>query len=393
MFRLNWFAVVCITFLISILALSFIAPDLFLKSPEFKPEEAVIEGKVVEFPEKEEEKTTLVIKTESLDERIYISTYVEKEFNRGEFVKAEGEIKRPENFTEEFNWPAYLKKEGIGYVMYDTEVEKTGRTDKNVFYYANAARDKLSRNLNAALLPPNSTLYSAMILGNKTGITEEQRDNLGRAGLSHIVAISGMHIAIITIILFYVLAHTGLLRRDYASYIALSLMAFYIILVGAPASAVRAGMMAGVVIFAERLGRPRSTWRALIYAATIMVVLNPLIVRHDIGFQLSFLAVSGILLFADKIKFWLGKLKIPEGFFKIRSVLSMTFSAQVFTAPLVFYNFGVVSFTAPITNLLVVPALPVVIPAGFLATTGSKILATPAWFFGEYIWGIVSLFS
>src|SRR3989344_1680620 len=101
-----------------------------------------------------------------------------------------------------------------------------------------------------SLLPPHSSLYSAMLLGNKSGLSQTDKDNLARAGLSHIVAISGMHIAVIALILFFVFLSAGMWRQ-HASIAVLLVLAFYIIMIGAPASAIRAGIMVSVLITAS----------------------------------------------------------------------------------------------------------------------------------------------
>lgn len=393
------------------------------KSSNFEEREISFEGKIIEFPDVRVAKTFLVIEPATAGPgpavagriRISVNNFVYYQY--GEYVYISGILKEPENFSD-FNWRGYLAKEKIGYVMTNPEIEKTGKIDYGLFYFAFLAREKMQEGINNSLLPPHSALYSAMILGNKSGLTRESKDNLAQAGLSHIVAISGMHIAIITVILFFGLIGAGLWRAQ-ASYATLLILAFYIILIGAPASAMRAGIMAAVLILSERVGRPNSTWRALLYAAALMVAFNPYIVRYDIGFQLSFLAVMGILLLKKPIENWFWK--IPRVFipfhitkdrkvarnvaenkvFGVRSLLALTLSAQIFTFPLILYNFGTMSFAAPITNILVLPILPLALGAGFITAIGGTIsgaiggtiLAAPAWLFSSYIWFIISTFS
>lgn len=289
--------------------------------------------------------------------------------------------------------------------------------------------NKLNEGLDKALLPPHSSLYKAMILGDKTGITYDMRQALGRAGLSHIIAVSGMHIAIFTLLLFWILLR--FVERKYASIIAIFILIFYILMIGAPASAVRAGIMAAVIVLAQLVGRPNSTLRALLYAATAMVIASPIIVRFDIGFQLSFSAVLGILLFYKRLDYFFKKTQykfvefiirpirgiIPNGLshsitkdrmvatyfaetkFGFTTLLAITLCAQAFTFPLVLYYFDVFSVVSPITNLLVVPALPFILISGFIAAIFGALnffpalFAAPAWLFSSYVWGVINLFS
>lgn len=279
-------------------------------------------------------------------------------------------------------------------------------------------KNSLSKGLERVLLPPHSSLYKAMILGDKSGISYDMRQALSRAGLSHIVAISGMHIAIFTLVLFWILLR--FIKRKYASIIAIFILAFYILMIGAPASAVRAGIMAGVIILAQLLGRPNSTLRALLYAATAMVIASPIIMRFDIGFQLSFLAVLGILLFYKPLDNFFKKTQykfiefithrpitkdrdvavyLAEEKFGFTTLLAITLSAQVVTSPLILYYFDVFSIFSPITNVLVVPVLPFVLILGFLAAIFGALnfipvlFAAPAWLFSAYIWGVINLFT
>ena len=238
-------------------------------------------------------------------------------------------------------------------------------------------KNGLLQGLDRALLPPHSSFYKAVILGDKSGITYNMRDGLSHTGLSHVVAVSGMHIAILTFIIFWFLLR--FFKRRYAGLIALGILTFYILMIGAPASAVRAGIMAGVLVLAQLVGRPNSALRALLYAAGIMVALNPIIIKFDIGFQLSFLAVFGILVFYKSLDkfFRLAQYKIVEFIarrpitkdrnlavyfaeqrFTVTSLFAVTITAQIFTAPLIFYYFEIFSFVSPITNILVVPILP-----------------------------------
>ena len=189
-------------------------------------------------------------------------------------------------------------------------------------------------------------------------------------------------------------------------------------MIGAPASAVRAGIMAGVLILGQLFGRPSFSWRALLMAGAIMVLFNPYIARYDIGFQLSFLAVLGIILFFEKLDVLFKKVQhkfaelifrssptednlkvkyVADTGFGFVSIFAVTLSAQALTFPLIIYNFGSFSLVSPLTNLLVVPFLPVVLVSGFMAaivpTMVGTVLSAPSWIFAEYIWKVVGLFS
>ena len=186
------------------------------------------------------------------------------------------------------------------------------------------------------------------------------------------------------------------LWRTQAFYFAIVFLILFIIMVGFPASAVRAGIMGGMFLFAEKIGRMRVADRALVFAAALMLFHNPLLLRYDVGFQLSFLATLGIIylmpVFQDYLK------KIPIDF--IKSILAMTLAAQVFTLPILIYNFGYISLVSPITNILIVPFIPFIMIFGFVSgflgmvwQALGWIFSLPVWFLLTYITKVVDFFS
>ena len=188
------------------------------------------------------------------------------------------------------------------------------------------------------------------------------------------------------------------LWRGQAFYFALAILVLFIIMIGAPASAVRAGIMGGILLFAQKIGRLNNSGRAVVFAGAVMLALNPLLLKFDVGFQLSFLAVLGIIYLKPIFDKWLNKI-LPQKF-NAKSVITMTFAAQIGTLPILIYNFGRISFISPLTNVLIVPALPYVMGAGFIFSLASvlwlglgKILIWPTWFFFAYVTKLVEWLS
>ena len=168
-------------------------------------------------------------------------------------------------------------------------------------------------------------------------------------------------------------------------------------MIGAPASAIRAGIMAILFLTAQHFGRLSSASRAIVFAATLMLWQNPLILRWDIGFQLSFLATMGIInlqeILSEKLK------KIPD-FLQLRSNLSATLAAQIFVFPILIYNFGQISIISPLTNIFILPLIPVITILGFIFSfigifwQGlAQILSWLTWLGITYILKIVDLSS
>ncbi|MCX6811541.1 MAG: ComEC/Rec2 family competence protein, partial [Candidatus Berkelbacteria bacterium] len=148
---------------------------------------------------------------------------------------------------------------------------------------------------------------------------------------------------------------------------------------GASSSVVRAAIMVILVLAAPLLGRYAKSINILVLTAFVMILFNPLILRYDLGFALSFLSISGLVLLSPLIikKFEKGKLaKTPSA---IKAPLIETLSAQIFAFPLILYSFSRVSLIAPLSNILILPFIPLTMFLGFVAA----ILGMISKFLGE----------
>jgi len=158
-------------------------------------------------------------------------------------------------------------------------------------------------------------------------------------------------------------------------------------MVGAPASAIRAGIMGGLVMVAMRVGRLSTVLTAIVFAATLMVLANPKIIRFDVGFQLSFLAVVGLVWVYPMLEKYFQKIPDP---YKIKSMLLVTISAQIMALPILIYNFDRLSIVAPLANILILPFIPFAMGLGFLAGVISYVWIVPAKIFGYFTWIILT---
>ncbi len=239
-------------------------------------------------------------------------------------------------------------------------------------------------------------MFSAMVLGYKEDLSENAKEVLNATGTRHVVAISGLHMTIVGVIIFKTLIWLGLWRR-HAIPVTLLVLALYVLLVGAPPSAIRAGLMAGLYLGAGYGGRLTHPWRLLLIAAVLMLLFQPGLL-FEISFQLSFAAVLGIIFFKpffDQLFAWLPY----EG---VRDLVSVSSAAQLTTWPLIAHTFEQISFISPVANLVAVPLLPLVMMLGvaFMATAWAgaslaQVFIWPAWillkviyFLLEYVAGI-----
>jgi len=163
-----------------------------------------------------------------------------------------------------------------------------------------------------------------------------------------------------------------------------------------PASAIRAATMGLLALFSQIIGRLSRSLNPLLFVASLMILINPKILVSDIGFQLSFLAVLGIIYlspFFQKLFSWL------PNFFQIRNSASMTMAAYLMTLPLIVYSFGNLSLVAIVVNVLVLPIVPLIMMSGLL--TGilgiiflplGRIAGWLTWMFLSYLISVIKFF-
>ena len=342
--------------------------------PDILPQEVSLFVQVVAEPIIKENHTKLVVAGDK--GKILLTTNRYPEYQYGDRLEINGNLEVPTEF-EGFNYKDYLLKDGIYAVMYNPRIKLLdkefyqGSFEMKVYAKILEFKQKLKESIKQNLSPPYSSILGAIILGDKSRFSEELKNKLNITGLRHITCISGMHIIILSGILMGLGIALGFWRGQ-AFYFTLVLLIVYIIMIGAPPSAVRAGIMAGLLLFAQKIGRFRAANRALVFAAVLMLAINPFLLKNDVGFPLSFLATLGIIYFLPFFQNWFKWLPLKD-------IISLTLAAQVFTLPLLIYNFGYISLVAPLTNLLIVPLLPLIMILGFVFVLSGLVWQPLAW--------------
>ncbi len=360
-------------------------------------QEITLIGIVSDEPDIREKTQKLIIKIEKMG-KVLVTTNRYPEYKYGDKLKITGKLEAPPIF-EGFNYRDYLKKDGIYSVIYWPKIELTGSGFGNpIMKILLSFKNKFKETARSFIPPPQEGILEALVFGDEENISKEWKDKLNFTGTRHICAVSGMNITILVFIILNFLLMLGFWRQQ-AFYFSIILLILYILMIGAPASAVRAGIMAGLLLAAQYLGRMSMTPRAVVFALTFMLFLNPFLLKLDIGFQLSFLAVLGIVYFQSTINDWFKKIPNPR-IFPLRTTLSTTLSAQFFTLPILIYNFGYIPLTSLITNVLIVPFLaPITILIFIFGLTGmiswhlGWIFSWPSWLALTYITKIIDFFS
>lgn len=269
----------------------------------------------------------------------------------------------PRNFGETDYRPYAMGKNIYAYLYpEEPEIEKTGHAFSILAPrdFAYKAKSLLAERLSGRTSRETEGFLKALLLGDKSEMYAAEKDGLRAAGLSHIVAISGLHLGIIV---GAVMAFFGILRirrRWFSVCVYLLLIWFFVLFTGASPSVLRAALMMTVFFFADFLRRDRDTVTALSFAAFFLCLVNPGIL-FDLGFQFSCMSTLSIVLFTGKIETWLRFL--PRF---IRTGLSVSVAAFIGFAPLGAMYFGALSTVSILANLLVCPLMAPLLVLGFL---------------------------
>jgi len=316
----------------------------------FHEKEIMLTGTISKEVKQKDEKTEIMLG----DVLIFTDKYSFLKY--GDEIRVKGTLRIAQKI-DGFDYQGYLAKNGVVGTMAYPQIELISSNSNALYDF----KEKSSQKIRDIIPPSVSPILEAMILGNSGKINKETREVLSKSGTSHIVAISGMHIVIFSTMVFWLLINLGLWRKQ-ALALSIFFIFLYVFLVGCPASALRAGIMVSFLFIAEIFDRKSFNLRTLILTATIILLFNPLLLKYDLGFQLSFLAVLGIILTSGTFNNWFGFIKWK----RVREIVAVTASAQVFSLPILIYSFGYFSLVSFFTNLLILPILSVVMILGIL---------------------------
>ncbi len=225
-----------------------------------------------------------------------------------------------------------------------------------------------------ALPEPVASFMVGILIGARSNLPQYLQDNLNTIGLSHIVAVSGYNLTILTIALASLL---GKKWRWAALVLSLWAILGFVLITGGGASILRAGIMATLFLLAAHTGKRLAVEVCLALGVLVTLLMNPTYLLTDMSWQLSFLSLAGIVFIAPKILRWFprrGRLKI------VSEILAVTLAAQITTLPLIAYTFGQASFIAPLANLLIMPLIPPLMLLGFIAGLAGMLLPNSAYF-------------
>ncbi|MFZ2303819.1 MAG: ComEC/Rec2 family competence protein [Minisyncoccia bacterium] len=329
-----------------------------------------IGGVIIDEPDVREEYTNVVLEirnaTESMElllgreiklTRILARVPAYPELKYGDLVSMVGKVTIPKNFSNEdnmkaFDYMSYLAKDRIFYQMYFPDVTVVSSGNGNII------REKLFtfkywliKNISQSIPEPEASLASGITLGAKQSLGEDLIQKFRETGVAHIVVLSGYNIAVVAGIISRLIMFMPFSIRLVMSALGIVLFA---VMVGGGATVVRATLMALVVILARMLGREGDALRVLVLVGGLMVFVNPMILLHDVSFQLSFSATLAIVVFVPVIEKYFSY--ISNRIFK--EIVVTTFATQIFVLPLILYHMGSVSLVGFVANIFILPVIP-----------------------------------
>jgi len=315
----------------------------------------------------------------------------------GDLLQVRGELEEPPQL-DDFDYRAYLAQQGIYSTMYypdELEVKATGQGPQplQAIY---SFRHRVEEALGASLSEPQASLAQAILLGIRSNIPSSLYQDFQRSGTAHLLAISGLHMAIVSGILLSISVSLFGRRRPTYFLATLSALWVYALLAGMAPSVMRAAIMVSLFLLAAYLGRQRTGITALAFAAAIMAAIDPQIL-WQVSFQLSFAAVIGLVLLAPTFQEWGRRSGAPN---IVVDSFSFTLAAMLATLPLVAYYFGYVSLVGLPATFLALLALPgiIILSAlvgliGLFALPLAQVIGWVAWLFLGYMTGVVGLFA
>jgi len=374
-----------------------------------------ITGVIVDFPDVRDSYVGLRVEVESVDATwegsesshglVLVRAPRFAEYTYGDRVRVSGFLDTPPDF-EDFSYREYLARQGVHSLMNRATVERMASRQANPFLQL--IFDYRSRALETvyALFPdPEASLLAGILLGVESGIPQDVRDEFNATGTTHIIAISGFNITIIAGLFISMFGRwLGARKGAIAAGIAILI---YTLLVGADAAVVRAAIMGGLALMARRLGREGDALTALAASAVLMTLINPLVL-WDVGFQLSFAATLGLMLYGERLheafvsfsSRWLAPKKAEQLARPVSEFALFTLAAQVTVLPLMALYFNRFSVVSVLANPAILPVQPAVMVLGGLAVIlGSiwlplgRLLALIAWPAPAFTIRVVSFFA
>ncbi|HDQ16923.1 MAG TPA: ComEC family competence protein [Candidatus Vogelbacteria bacterium] len=359
--------------------------DSFLEG--FLEQKISLSGQVISSPECQNFYCRFVFQPTNSQAKVLVSTRGENvDFSCGQYLEINGKLARPQAFIDEqgklFAYDRYLAGRKIAYTISFATFEKSEQESWHYCSWLSSLKESLLAGPKRYLPEPHYSYFAGMSSGDR--LPEKNRQIASQVGLAHLFVVSGYHLQIIATALFSLFYF---LKPTFRLLSTSGIIFLFIALTGFKFSAWRAGLMAVLAGILFIFGRPKKSFYILLAVLLFLSFLSPPALLYDRGFQLSFLAATGLVLLGD---FWKRKIDfLPDNFnFKDNTAAFLAVYSIIFPALLLF--FGGVSIWSWPANIAVVPLAPLIIFFGFL--TG-LIYIIPPNFLGQWLAFIPAVIS
>ena len=352
--------------------------------------ESLVTGVISDSPDYRDTYTNLQLDVKHIDQlgkrqplyvhgKILVRIDAGDTYHYGDYIRVRGILETPPE-NEEFSYKDYLALSGIHAYMRNATAtflpEKRGGLAVMAAIYN--LRERALANIYELFPDPEASLLAGILLGIETGIPADVQEAFKNTGTTHIIAISGFNITIIAGL--FMTLFGNLFGKRKGAILAIFGIAVYTILVGADAAVVRAALMGGLGLLGRQLGRRQDGVASLLFVAVVMAYFNPMVL-WDVGFQLSFAATAGLILYAEPLANWFvrftSRFTSEENAQKIAGPIGeyilFTLAAQFATIPIMAYHFGRISLISFLANPFILPVQPAVMIFGGVALIASLI--------------------
>jgi len=323
-------------------------------------ERALIEGKVKEIDKTHKDRVYLTLETKEINQQtletgllIVLDQTSSTQIKVGDHIELTGKIIQPSEKRNPgcFNYALYLKSKKIyGQVWVDSIEElKVVFHEDSLWSYAAELKNRCATIYDRVYTKEQATLIKSLVLGEKAE-SEDMMTLFQEAGIAHVLAISGLHVGYLFLLVQFLFKKLKTNVRLQSFWMAV-ILGFYVLITGGSISVVRAALMLWLSVFAITLKESSDSLNNLAFAAILILLGNPAQL-FSVSFQLSFLAILGIVMFYKPINYKLNK----QNHHYLENII-LTSIVSINILPILLINFHVFNFMTFIGNILIVPLI------------------------------------
>lgn len=371
--------ILCITFVVTIIRTQFEEEKNIFVCESV----CTFQAQVSSSPKEQGPYQILSVLPQSTDNTFYVQIKIPlyPKFKIGDRVTITGKTLLPHLLLQHddkktFDYASYLALHDIGSEMLYPKIVYNSSSEKseNIFSYAEQIKENFVNTISVHVDEPAASLASGMLFGDQS-MSQNLIQTFRTTGLSHIIVVSGFNIAVLISFILFVCMIVPLVMRVSFAFL---LIIFFVCMVGVEMSIIRATLMSSIALLALLVGRAYSAKQALLISFMIIILYEPKHLLSDVSLHLSFLATAGIIYLQESLSIFFQKIQSKT----YREIMGTTAAAYIATLPYIMYTFGTVSVYALITNIVVLPLVPLVMLVTFFIVTIAPVSEVLAMCFG-----------